>query len=238
MWALLQHQTPVCWGPYLLPTFRGRAVSETNPELSHVHHKDTQKVLEVSVIFMLSVCHDAFLSELLSHSHQVSGVWVAKTVRRNNKVITTSVWAQTATVPSSQGHQLIVFTCQELELHLSVFTQPCSQSTTPLRDVFETITRSNHSEILLKLKAYIPAWPAPYWGLVVNVIPGNDILHACSHGGTDGEDKALFEGPAQQAQHTIPLRAVREVGHAVSSWVANAWIWVFWLLASKEWKED
>ena len=72
----------------------------------------------------------------------------------------------------------------------------------------------------------------------MNVIPGDDILHARSHGGTDGEDKALFKGPAQQAQHTVPLRAVREVGHAVCSRVPNTRVWVFWLLASKELKQD
>lgn len=41
--------------------------------------KKSYKVLEVTVISMLSVRRDALLSELLSHSHQVSGVWVAKT---------------------------------------------------------------------------------------------------------------------------------------------------------------
>lgn len=68
----------------------------------------------------------------------------------------------------------------------------------------------------------------------MNVIPGDDILHARSHGGTNGEDKALFKGPAQQAQHTVPLRAVREVGHAVCSRVPNTWVGVFWLLATKD----
>ncbi len=72
----------------------------------------------------------------------------------------------------------------------------------------------------------------------MNVIPGDDILHARSHGGTDGEDKALFEGPAQQAQHTVPLRAVREVGHTVSSWVPNTWVGMFWLSATTELKQD
>lgn len=68
----------------------------------------------------------------------------------------------------------------------------------------------------------------------MNVIPGDDILHARSHGGTNGEDKALFKGPAQQAQHTVPLGAVREVGHAVCSRVPNTWVGVFWLLATKD----
>lgn len=68
----------------------------------------------------------------------------------------------------------------------------------------------------------------------MNVIPGDDILHARRHGGTDGEDKALLEGPTQKAQHTIPLGAVREVGHTVCSWVPNTRVWVFWLLADNE----
>lgn len=41
----------------------------------------SSKVLEVRVISMHSFRRDAFLSELLRHSHQVSGVWVAKTAR-------------------------------------------------------------------------------------------------------------------------------------------------------------
>lgn len=69
---------------------------------------------------------------------------------------------------------------------------------------------------------------------MVNVIPGDDILHARSHGGTDGEDKALLEGAAKQTQHAVPLRAVWEVGHTVCSGVPDTWIWVFWLLTIKK----
>lgn len=82
---------------------------------------------------------------------------------------------------------------------------------------------------------YIPAGPAEYWGLVVYVIPGDDILQACSHGGTNGENKALFKGPAQHAQHSVTLRAVGEVGNTVCSGVPNTWVGVFWLLATKLW---
>lgn len=91
------------------------------------------KVLEESVVFVLSVRRDAFLSELLGHSHQVSGVWVAKTVRRNKKKPSLHVRAQAAIVPSSKGRQLIPFSCQEPELHLSVFTGPFSQQPHLLR---------------------------------------------------------------------------------------------------------
>lgn len=70
----------------------------------------------------------------------------------------------------------------------------------------------------------------------MNVIPGDDILQARSHGGTDGEDKALLKCPAQQAQHTVPLGAVREVGHAVCSRIPNTRIGVFGLLAKKKGK--
>ena len=71
---------------------------------------------------------------------------------------------------------------------------------------------------------YVPAGPAEYWGLVVYVIPGDDILQACSHGGTDGENKALFKGPAQHAQHSVTLRVVGEVGNTVCSGVPNTWV--------------
>lgn len=67
----------------------------------------------------------------------------------------------------------------------------------------------------------------------MNVIPGDDILHARSHGGTNGEDKALFKGPAQQAQHAVPLRTVREVGHAVCSWIPDTRVWVLRLWTVK-----
>lgn len=68
----------------------------------------------------------------------------------------------------------------------------------------------------------------------MNVIPGDDVLHARSHGGTDGEDKALFKGPAQQAQHAVPLGAVREVGHAVGSRIPNSRVGVFWLVKTRQ----
>lgn len=66
----------------------------------------------------------------------------------------------------------------------------------------------------------------------MNVIPGDDILQACGHGGTDGEDKALFKGLAQQAQHTVPFGAVGEVSHAVRSRIANTRIRMFRLWTS------
>ena len=58
----------------------------------------------------------------------------------------------------------------------------------------------------------------------MDVVPGDDVMHARRHGGTDGEDKALFEGPPQQAQDAVPLGAVWEVGHAVRSRVPHPWV--------------
>lgn len=55
-----------------------RGVMSTSRTLGKSH-----KVLEESVMFLLSVRRNALLSELFRHSHQVSGVWVSKTVRRN-----------------------------------------------------------------------------------------------------------------------------------------------------------
>lgn len=61
-------------------TCSGALSVEKTPRKSH-------KVLEVT--FMLSVSRDALLSEFLCHSHQVSGVWVSKTVRRKIKIKST-----------------------------------------------------------------------------------------------------------------------------------------------------
>ena len=69
---------------------------------------------------------------------------------------------------------------------------------------------------------------------MVNIIPGDDVSYACGHGGTDGEDKALFEGPAQQAQHAVPLGAVREVGDAVGPWVPHTWVGMLGLGTEKD----
>lgn len=55
---------------------------------------------------------------------------------------------------------------------------------------------------------------------MVDVVPGNDVMHSCGHGGPYGEDEALFEGPAEQAQDPVPLWAVWEVSHAVRTRVA------------------
>lgn len=138
----------------------------------------------------LSVRRDAFLSELLGHSHQVGGVWVAKTVgtHSEDKCLHETRWDRHA-----HTHTLSVGIHPQLK------------------------------------RPYVPARPAPYWGLVVNVIPGDDILQARGHGGTDGEDKALFKCLAQQAQHAVPLGAVGEVGHAVRSRIADTRIGVFGL---------
>jgi len=82
---------------------------------------------------------------------------------------------------------------------------------------------------LILAHTHIPAGPSPYRGLMVDVVPGDDVVHARGHGGTDGEYKALFEGPAEQAQHTVPIWAVREVGYSVRPWVSYSWVWMLWL---------
>lgn len=47
--------------------------------------RKSYKILEEPVTFLPSVRCDALLSELLCHSHQVRGVRIAETVRRNKK---------------------------------------------------------------------------------------------------------------------------------------------------------
>lgn len=85
----------------------------------------TLKVLEVLFIFRLSVRRDAFLSELLCHSHQVSGVWVAETVGRNKK--TKHHCISLTSGCNGDINQMLAFPCQEFELHLSVFNEPFTQ---------------------------------------------------------------------------------------------------------------
>ena len=68
----------------------------------------------------------------------------------------------------------------------------------------------------------------------MDVVPGDDVVHASGHGGTDGKYEALFEGPPEQAQHAVAIGAVWEVGYAVCSWVPYSWVWMLWLEEKKK----
>lgn len=67
----------------------------------------------------------------------------------------------------------------------------------------------------------IPSWSTPYRGFVVDIVPCDDIMHACGHGRSYSEDEPLFKSPPKQPQHTVSLGAVREVGHPISAWIPH-----------------
>lgn len=64
-------------------------------------------------------------------------------------------------------------------------------------------------------------------GLVVNVVPSDDIGPPRGHGGANGEGETLVKRLAEQGQHLVALGAVREVGHPSSARIPNSWVWVF-----------
>lgn len=64
-------------------------------------------------------------------------------------------------------------------------------------------------------------------GLVVDVVPGDDIRSPCGHGRADSEGETLVKCLAEQGQHLVALRAVREVGHPCGARIPNSWVWVF-----------
>lgn len=55
----------------------------------------------------------------------------------------------------------------------------------------------------------IPSWSTPYRGFVVDVVPCDDIMHACGHGGSYSEYEPLFKSPSEQSQHAVTLGTVR-----------------------------
>lgn len=64
-------------------------------------------------------------------------------------------------------------------------------------------------------------------GLVVDVVPSDDIGSPCSHGRADSEGETLVKCLSEQGQHLVALGAVREVGHPCGTRVPNSWVGVF-----------
>lgn len=62
---------------------------------------------------------------------------------------------------------------------------------------------------------------------MVDVIPGDDIRSPCGHGRANSEGETLVKRLAEQGQHLVALRAVREVGHPCGARIPNSWVWVF-----------
>lgn len=64
-------------------------------------------------------------------------------------------------------------------------------------------------------------------GLVVDVVPSDDIGSPCGHGRANSEGETLVKSLSEQGQHLVALRAVREVGHPCGARVPNSWVGVF-----------
>lgn len=64
-------------------------------------------------------------------------------------------------------------------------------------------------------------------GLVVDVVPGDDVGSPCGHGRANSEGETLVKSLPEQGQHLVSLRAVREVGHPCGARVPDSWIGVF-----------
>lgn len=64
-------------------------------------------------------------------------------------------------------------------------------------------------------------------GLVVDVVPSDDVGSPCGHGRANGEGEALVECLSEQGQHLVALGAVREVGHPCGTRIPNSGVRVF-----------
>lgn len=64
---------------------------------------------------------------------------------------------------------------------------------------------------------------------MVDIIPGNNVMHASGHRGAYGKDQALLKCPPQHAEDTVSLRAVWQVCHTVCAWVPHPRVWVLLL---------
>lgn len=51
----------------------------------------------------------------------------------------------------------------------------------------------------------IPLWATSYVGLVVNIVPGDDVVETCGNRLTNSEDQSPVEGFPQQLQDFLTL---------------------------------
>lgn len=69
-------------------------------------------------------------------------------------------------------------------------------------------------------------WSPSGAGLVMNVIPDDDITSPCSGRITNCEHQALLKGLLQHIQHFIPFPVVRQVCSALNTCIVSTWIGV------------
>lgn len=69
-------------------------------------------------------------------------------------------------------------------------------------------------------------WTTSHAGLVVNVVPCDDIVEACGGRSSDGEGESPVEGFPQQLQDFLSLLAGWQVGSTRGAAVLHAGVWV------------
>lgn len=73
----------------------------------------------------------------------------------------------------------------------------------------------------------IPLWTTIYVGLMMNVVPGDDVVEACGDGSTNGEDESPVKGLPQQLQDFLPFLAVWQEGRTRRAAVPLPGVWMF-----------
>lgn len=69
-------------------------------------------------------------------------------------------------------------------------------------------------------------WATSHVGLVVNVVPGDDVVVACGDRLSNGEDEPPVEGFPQQPRDLLSLLAGRQVGGTRGAAVPHSGVWV------------
>lgn len=75
----------------------------------------------------------------------------------------------------------------------------------------------------------LPLWPPSDVGLVVDVVPRDDIVETCGDGASHGKDEPPGEGLPQQPQDLLALLAGRQEGGASRAAVPDAGVRVLGL---------
>lgn len=73
-------------------------------------------------------------------------------------------------------------------------------------------------------------WSTIHVGLMVNIIPGDDIVQAGGDGSPDGKDESPVKGVTQQPQDFLTLLTGWQEGHAGGATVSHSWVWMLRLL--------
>lgn len=72
----------------------------------------------------------------------------------------------------------------------------------------------------------IPLWTSSPTGLVVNIVPGDDVVEACGGRTSDSEDESPIEGFPQQLQDFLSLFTSWQKGSTAGAAVPHPRVWV------------